>query len=142
MRVILLQRCNISSFTSCFTYLRLWPFLNVKVNSLSRVWLFVTPWTVTCQAPPSMGFSRQEYWVGCHCLLQGIFPTQGSNLGLPHCRHTLYRLSHLSLAKNQLFILLIFDLSYCPSGQYFIYFCPDLLFLSFSNFRLPLSFSF
>ena len=32
--------------------------------------------------------------VGCHFLLQGIFPTQGSNLGLPHCRKTLYRLSH------------------------------------------------
>ena len=33
-----------------------------KVKSLSRVRLFVTPWTVVCQAPPSMGFFRQEYW--------------------------------------------------------------------------------
>ena len=32
--------------------------------------------------------------VGCHFLLQGIFPTQGSNSGLPHCRQTLYCLSH------------------------------------------------
>ena len=32
--------------------------------------------------------------VGCHFLLQGIFPTQGSNLGLPHCRCTLYPLRH------------------------------------------------
>ena len=32
--------------------------------------------------------------MGCHCLLQGIFSTQESNLGLPHCRQTLYRLSH------------------------------------------------
>ena len=32
--------------------------------------------------------------VGCHALLQGIFPTQGSNLGLLHCRHILYSLSH------------------------------------------------
>ena len=32
--------------------------------------------------------------VGCHALLQGIFPTQGSNPGLPHCRWILYRLSH------------------------------------------------
>ena len=31
----------------------------VKVKSLSRVWLFATPWTVAYQAPPSMGFSRQ-----------------------------------------------------------------------------------
>ena len=32
--------------------------------------------------------------MACHFLLQGMFPTQGSNLGLPHCRQTLYRLSH------------------------------------------------
>ena len=35
----------------------------VKVKSLSRVWL-ATPWTAAYQAPPSMGFSRQEYWSG------------------------------------------------------------------------------
>ena len=34
------------------------------VKSLSRVRLFATPWTVAQQAPPSMGFSRQEYWSG------------------------------------------------------------------------------
>ena len=34
------------------------------VKSLSRVRLFATPWTVAPQAPPSMGFSRQEYWSG------------------------------------------------------------------------------
>ena len=36
----------------------------VKVKSLSPVWLFATPWTAAHQAPPSMGFSRQEYWSG------------------------------------------------------------------------------
>ena len=36
----------------------------VKVKSLSRVWLLVTTWTAVHQAPPSMGFSRQEYWSG------------------------------------------------------------------------------
>ena len=36
--------------------------LKVKVKSLSPVPLFVTPWTIVYQAPPSMGFSRQEYW--------------------------------------------------------------------------------
>ena len=36
----------------------------MKVKSLSRVRLFVTPWTVAYQAPLSMGFSRQEYWSG------------------------------------------------------------------------------
>ena len=36
----------------------------VKVKSLSRVWPSVTPWTAAFQAPPPMGFSRQEYWSG------------------------------------------------------------------------------
>ena len=36
----------------------------LKVKSLSRVQLFATPWTVAHQVPPSMGFSRQEYWSG------------------------------------------------------------------------------
>ena len=35
---------------------------NVKVKSLSLVWLLETPWTAAYQAPPSMGFSKQEYW--------------------------------------------------------------------------------
>ena len=35
-----------------------------KVKLLSHVRLFATPWTIACQAPPSMGFSRQEYWNG------------------------------------------------------------------------------
>ena len=38
--------------------------VKVKVKSLSRVPLFVTPWTVAYQAPQSMGFSRQEHWSG------------------------------------------------------------------------------
>ena len=36
----------------------------VKVKSISCVWLLATPWTAAYQAPPSMGFSRQEYWSG------------------------------------------------------------------------------
>ena len=38
--------------------------MKVKVKSLSRVRLLATPWTAAYQAPPSMGFSRQEYWSG------------------------------------------------------------------------------
>ena len=150
------------------------------LSRFSCVCLFVTPWTSSCQAPQSMGFSRQEYWsglpfpppgnlpdpgieptslmspvwqsgslplappgspwqgwkwessflihlccaqllspihlsvtscsppgscvrgdspgkntgIGCCLLLQEIFPTQGSNTSLPHCRQILYRLSH------------------------------------------------
>ena len=39
-------------------------------------------------------FPGKSTGVGCHFLLQGTFPTQGLNLGLPHCRWTLYPLSH------------------------------------------------
>ena len=42
----------------------------VKVKLLSHVWLLVTPWTAAYQAPLPMGFSKQEYWMGCHCLLR------------------------------------------------------------------------
>ena len=45
-----------------------------KVKSLSRVQLFVTQWTVACQAPLPMGFSRQEYWRGVPCPPLGYLP--------------------------------------------------------------------
>ena len=38
--------------------------LLLLLSHFSRVWLSVTPWTAACQAPLSMGFSRQEYWSG------------------------------------------------------------------------------
>ena len=63
-------------------------------NGLTRcVQLFATPWTIAHQVPPSMGFSRQDTGVSCHALLQGIFPTQGSNpclLQLLHCKCILH----------------------------------------------------
>ena len=40
-----------------------------------------------------MGILQEEYWSGLPSVLQGIFPTQGSNPGLPHCRQILYCLS-------------------------------------------------
>ena len=49
----------------------------VKVKSLSRVRLLATPWTAAYQAPPSMGFSRQEYWSGLHCLLRWLTLKRG-----------------------------------------------------------------
>ena len=52
------------------------------------------PWIVACQAPLSMGFSGENTGVGCHFLLQRIFPTQESNPGLLHCRQILYQLSY------------------------------------------------
>ena len=48
-----------------------------EVKSLSRVRLFATPWTVAYQAPPSMGFSRQEYWNGLPFPSPGDVPDPG-----------------------------------------------------------------
>ena len=49
----------------------------MKVKSLSRVRLFATPWTVAYQAPPSVGFSRQEYWSGLPFPSPGDLPDPG-----------------------------------------------------------------
>ena len=98
------------------------PWSEVKWKSLSHVRLFAIPWTVQSmelarpeywngwqadslpaepqgkpqswrfQAPLSTEFPKPEYWSG-YSLLQGIFPTQGLNPGLPHCRQILYCLS-------------------------------------------------
>ena len=51
--------------------------MKVKVKLLSRVWLFGTPWTVAHQAPPYMGFSRQEYWSGLPFPSPGDLPDPG-----------------------------------------------------------------
>ena len=71
----------------------------VKVKSLSRVWLSATPWTAAYQAPLSMGFSRQEYWHGCHCLLC---------LQCPTCT-----LSSCAKFPLRLFSTVCFHLSFC-----------------------------
>ena len=53
------------------------------------------PLTVAYQSPLSKGILQgKNTEVGCHALFQGLFPTQGSNPGLPHCRQILYHLSH------------------------------------------------
>ena len=62
------------------------PLLSIEVwkcESLSRVWLFVTPWTVAHQAPLSVGFSRQEYWSGQPFPSLGHLPNQGIKPGSP-----------------------------------------------------------
>ena len=65
-----------------------------EMKSLSCVRLFVTPWTVAHLAPPSWDFPGKSTGLSCHFLLQGIFLTQGLNLGLLHCRQRLSCLSH------------------------------------------------
>ena len=60
----------------------------VHAQSLRRlVWLFVTPWTVGCRALCPWDFPGTNTRVGCHFLLQRIFPTQGSNPCLLHLLH-------------------------------------------------------
>ena len=58
----------------------------VKVKSPSHVRLFATPWTVACQAPLSMGFSRQEYWSGLPFPSPGDLPDPGIKPGSPALR--------------------------------------------------------
>ena len=47
------------------------------LSHFSCVWFFATPWTVACQAPLSMGFSRQDYWSGLPCPPPGGLPNPG-----------------------------------------------------------------
>ena len=70
------------------------------LSHFSCVQLCATLWTVACQAPLSMGFSRQEYWSGQPFPSPEDFPTQGLNLGLQYYRQILYHLSHQSQGNH------------------------------------------
>ena len=74
---IMHRQCQVHSFL----------FVCLFFKSLSRVQLFVTPWIVWNSPGQNTGVASLS-------LLQGIFQTQGSNPGLPHCRQILYQLSH------------------------------------------------
>ena len=68
------------------------------LHSFSHVRLFVTPWTIAYRLLCPWDSAGKNTGVGCHALLQGIFPTQGSNPHLWHLWHfrqILYPLSHL-----------------------------------------------
>ena len=65
------------------------------------------PWTVGHQVLCPWHFPGMNTRVGCHFLLQGIFPTQGSNPGLLHCRQTLYQLSHQGSPSRWRWILFV-----------------------------------
>ena len=60
-------------------------------------------------------FLGKSTGVGCHLLLQGIFPTQGSNPGLLHCRQTLYHLSHEGSPKSLYCLIIRINIS--PVGE-------------------------
>ena len=65
-----------------------------KVKTRPRVQFFATLWAVPARLFHPWDSPGKNSGVSCHSLLQGIFPTQGSNLGLLHCRQILYRLSY------------------------------------------------
>ena len=60
-----------ADYTGAFTLGRVTqlyiPLLWLLLSRISRVQLFVTPWILACQAPVSVGFSKQEYWSGLPC---------------------------------------------------------------------------
>ena len=70
-----------------------------KIKSLNCVRLFVTPGTVAHPASLSMEFSRQDTGVDWHSLLWRIFPTQGLNLGLLHCKQIPNCLSYKAVKR-------------------------------------------
>ena len=88
------------------------------MKSLSHVRLSATPWTVAYQAPPSMGFSRQEYWSGVPFTSPGDCPYPGNEPRSLHCRQILYHLSQLPGSRVALFVLLQGSFCCCSSSLY------------------------
>ena len=98
----------------------------VKVKSLSRVWLFTTPWTAAHQAPPSMGFSRQEYWSG----VPSPSPTPSLLWGYCYVFNSTYN-------KNLAWYIFCFILSISVQIHPYIYpFCYASFFPTFLYFHL------
>ena len=54
-----------------------WKSCACMLSRFGRAWPFATPWIVACQAPLSMGFSKQEYWNGLPCCPPGELPNPG-----------------------------------------------------------------
>ena len=80
----LLQTLTCSEVTSpSYRLFKIIIIIVVVVESISCVRFFVTPWTVACQAPLSMGFPRQEYWSGLPFPSPGDLPDPGIKPGSP-----------------------------------------------------------
>ena len=78
-----------------------WCLMKLESFLTSHFRLFPTQWTVARQVPLSWNPPGKNTGVGCHSLLQGIFPTQVSNPGILHCRQILYHLSHQGSPTQQ-----------------------------------------
>ena len=81
----------------------------LKERSHSHVQLFATPWTVAYQAPPCMGFSRQEYWSGLPFPSPGDLPDPGIKPRSLALQQTLYHLSHQGSSQHIIYDLKIFS---------------------------------
>ena len=77
--------------------------------SVSHVQLFVTTWTVACQASLSMGFSRQEYWSGLPCPPPRVLPNPGIMIwDVKHLFMYLLAICISSLAEYSVFLTIFF----------------------------------
>ena len=65
-------------------------------------------------------FPGKDTGVGCHFLLQEVFPTQGLNPGLLHCRHILYWLSYKGSPKNIINLILVLTIWWCPCVESYV----------------------
>ena len=118
---MILQRSSEAEVVPTWAVNRKWKW---KWKSLSRVWLFATPWTIQ-----SMEFSRPNTGMGSLSLFQRIFPTKGLNPGLPCCRQIPYQLSHSAYSPCIL-------LSYLPLIQ-----LAEIIAKESKNFSLQISVS-
>ena len=113
-------------------------------QSLSRVRLFVTPWTVACQAPLSMGFPRQEYWSGLPFPPPGDLPDTGvepaSHVSCASCigRQILYHCTLWEAHRSFIFLdkcisrwFILFDV--IVNGIIFLISLSDRSLLVYSN---------
>ena len=111
------------------------------LNHFSRAQLFVTLWTIAHQAPPSMGFSRQEYWSGLPCSPPGDLPDPGIEPVASAWQEDSLPLSHQgsSLVTLLLFSHWVVSYSLQPHGlQDAMLPCPSLSLWVCSN-SCPLS---
>ena len=118
----LIPICEFSTFESFFE-----KCCSVVSNSLWPYGL----WPVRLLCP--WNSSGKNTGMGCHVLLQGIFPAQGLNLGLPHCRWILYHQSHQESPYLQYFVLFCHMIAAQISSLVMLVFnLPDLCLIQFS----------
>ena len=98
---------RLSDFTFLLSFM-IWSTLSLKKKNWSASEVAQTCPTLCnhmdCNLPRLLhpwNFPGKNTGVGCHFLFQGIFPTQGSNPGLPHCRQMLYQLTHGEAPKKK-----------------------------------------